>query len=123
MANSAIRLSVAEERTIYHVADIERAMEDASGNRNEALATYYEKMKQRGGGRFLVRPNGADMIDELYASCPNFGEVIDDLRKSIALSMAGNEPMSFTPILLLGEPGIGKTHFARELATKFGQLA
>ncbi len=120
MANSAIRLSVAEERTIYQVADIERAMEDASGNRNEALATYYEKMKQRGGGRFLVRPNGTDMVDELYTSCPNFGEVIDDLRKSIALSMAGNEPMSFTPILLLGEPGIGKTHFARELATKLG---
>jgi ATP-dependent Lon protease len=37
MANSDIRLSVAEERTIYHVADIERAMEDATGNRNEAL--------------------------------------------------------------------------------------
>ena len=39
MAHSEIRLSVAEERTIYDVAAIERAMEDAAGNRNEALAT------------------------------------------------------------------------------------
>ena len=49
MAHSEIRLSVAEERTIYDVAAIERAMEEAAGNRNEALATLYEKMKQRGG--------------------------------------------------------------------------
>lgn len=120
MAHSEIRLSVAEERTIYDVAAIERAMEEAAGNRNEALATLYEKMKQRGGGRFLIRPTGADMIDELYDSCPNFTEVIDDLKKYVALSVAGNEPMSFTPILLLGEPGIGKTHFARELASHLG---
>ena len=120
MAHSEIRLSVAEERTIYDVAAIERAMEEAAGNRNEALATLYEKMKQRGGGRFLVRPTGADMIDELYDSCPNFSDVIDDLKKYVALSVAGNEPMSFTPILLLGEPGIGKTHFARELANRLG---
>lgn len=120
MAQSEIRLSVAEERTIYQVADIERAIEDGSGNKNEALSSYYEKMKQRGGGRFLVHPNSCDMIDDLYDSCPNFHGVIDDLKKYIALSMAGNEPMSFTPILLLGEPGIGKTHFARELANKLG---
>ena len=68
MAHSDFRLSVAEERTIYHVADIERAIEDAAGNRNEALSCLYEKMKQRGGGRFLVRPNGPDMIDGLYDS-------------------------------------------------------
>jgi len=120
MANADIRLAVAEERTIYDVNAIERALEDAAGSRNEALATLYEKMKQRGGGRFLIRPSGPDMIDDLYDSCPNFGDVIDDLKKYIALSVAGNEPMSFTPILLLGEPGIGKTHFARELAAKLG---
>jgi ATP-dependent Lon protease len=120
MAHTDIRLAVAEERTIYDVAAIDRAMEEAAGNRNEALASLYDKMKQRGGGRFLIRPTGADMIDDLYDSCPNFSEVIDDLKKYVALSVAGNEPMSFTPILLLGEPGIGKTHFARELAARLG---
>jgi len=120
MAHADIRLSVAEERTIYDVAAIDRALEEAAGNRHEALASLYEKMKQRGGGRFLIRPTGADMVDDLYDSCPNFGEVIDDIRKFLALSVAGNEPLSFTPILLLGEPGIGKTHFARELATRLG---
>lgn len=120
MASTDIRLTVAEERTIYDVAAIDRALEDAAANRNEALATLYEKMKQRGGGRFLIRPSGTDMLDDLYDSCPNFADVVDDLRKYLALSVAGNEPMHFTPILLLGEPGIGKTHFARELAACLG---
>lgn len=120
MGHADIHLTVAEERTIYDVAAIDRALEDGSGNRNEALNSLYDKMKQRGGGRFLVRPSHAEMVDDLYASCPNFGEVIDDVRKSLALSVAGSEPVSFTPILLLGEPGIGKTHFARELARKLG---
>ncbi|MBS1190860.1 MAG: ATPase, central region [Rhodocyclaceae bacterium] len=120
MATSDIRLSVAEERTIYDVADIERALEDPAVSRNEALTALYEKMRQRGGGRFLIRPNSPDMIDGLYESCPNFREVIDDLRKYIALSVAGSEPMSFTPLLLLGEPGVGKTHFAKELAHALG---
>ncbi|HRE16498.1 MAG TPA: AAA family ATPase, partial [Rhodocyclaceae bacterium] len=113
---SEVRLSVAEERTIYHVADVDKALEDSASTRNEQLAILYEKMKQRGGARYLVRPSGADMLDGLYDSCPNFGEVIDELKKYLALAVAGQEPMSFTPILLLGEPGIGKTHFARELA-------
>lgn len=93
MASTDIRLTVAEERTIYDVAAIDRALEDAAGNRNEALAALYEKMKQRGGGRFLIRPSGTDMLDDLYDSCPNFGEVVDDLRKYLALSVAGNEPI------------------------------
>ena len=120
MATHDIRLSVAEERTIYDVTAIDRALEEATGNRNEAQAALYEKMKQRGGARFLIRPSGADMVDELYDSCPNFNEVIDDVKKHLALAVAGSEPLHFTPILLLGEPGIGKTHFARELAQRLG---
>ncbi|MCK6390087.1 MAG: AAA family ATPase [Azonexus sp.] len=120
MGHRDIRLTVAEARTIYDVAAIDRAMEETAGNRNEALASLYDKMKQRGGERFLIRPTHADMVDDLYESCPNFDEVIDDIKKHLALSVAGNEPTHFTPILLLGEPGIGKTHFARELANRLG---
>ena len=103
MSHADIHLAVAESRTIYDVGAIDRAIEEATGNRNEAQAALYDKMKQRGGARFLVRPSHPDMVDDLYDSCPNFGEVVDDIRKSLALSVAGSEPLSFTPILLLGE--------------------
>jgi ATP-dependent Lon protease len=81
---------------------------------------YYEKMKQLGGVRYVVKPSSFDGLDPLYARCPNFAPVLDDLKRYLALAVAGNEPMHFTPILLLGEPGIGKTHFAKQLANVLG---
>ena len=120
MTTTDIRIPLADARQIYRVEDVDRALEDSAPARNEALSAFYERMKKMGGTRFVVKPSHADAVDALYERCPNFTEVIDDLKKSLALAVSGNEPVSFAPILLLGEPGIGKTHFARALSERLG---
>ncbi len=115
-----IQIPIAGVRQIYNVAEVERALEDHPASRNEMLAATYEKMKKLGGERYLIKPSSPDALDSLYDDCPNFTEVIDDLKKALALAVSGNEPVGFTPMLLLGEPGIGKTHFAKCLAEKLG---
>jgi len=118
--NAEIRIPLADVREVYRVADIDKAIEDNAGHRNESLTALYEKMKRLGGARWVVKPSSPAALDPLYDSCPNFAEVVDDLKKYLALSVSGNEPVHFTPILLLGEPGIGKTHFAKCLAERLG---
>jgi ATP-dependent Lon protease len=105
---------------IYSVADVDRAREDSSARRNEGLKGWYDRMRELGGSRYIVKPSTHKAVDDLYDASPNFAEVIDDLRKFLALAVSGNEAVQFTPMLLLGEPGLGKTYFAKRLAQALG---
>ena len=79
------------------------------------LAKYYKLMIERGGIRPLHMPPENAAFARLLKAAPNHSLVIENLRDS------AGEPMQFAnPILLLGEPGIGKSHFAMELAAEIG---
>ena len=101
---------------IYSVADVDRASEDSAAQRNEGLKGWYDRMRRLGGERYIVKPSSPSSVDDLYDVSPNFAEVIDDLKKYLALAVSGNEAVHFTPMLLIGEPGLGKTYFAKKLA-------
>jgi ATP-dependent Lon protease len=59
-------------------------------------------------------------MDELFDELPNFGEVLEDMRKHLALCIDSEDSVELPPTLLLGEPGIGKTHFAKRVAALLG---
>jgi len=113
-------ISIAGFRRIYSTSRVETALGDLGPNANEALKGVYEKMIRSGGERFSVKPGGMPDFDGLAAELPNFREVLDDLRKQLALCLETDDPIELPPLLLLGEPGIGKTHFARRLSQLLG---
>jgi ATP-dependent Lon protease len=113
-------LAVASFSKVYSLDDVETALNDLSDGANEALRATYEKMLKVGNLRFCVKPNRMPSIDDLVASLPNFEEPLADIRKQIALCLETDDRLELMPMLLLGEPGIGKTHFAKQLARLLG---
>jgi ATP-dependent Lon protease len=59
-------------------------------------------------------------MDILFDELPNFAVVLEDIRKHLALCIGSEDSVELPPMLLLGEPGIGKTHFARKMALLLG---
>jgi ATP-dependent Lon protease len=58
--------------------------------------------------------------DMLEAALPHMRTPIEALRKAYALADASREAPRVPPILLLGAPGVGKTHFAQRVGAMLG---
>ncbi len=113
-------ISVAAFKQVYATHKVESALGDLADSANESLRATYEKMLRAGGMRFSVKPSTLPEMDALYEDLPNFSEPLDDIRRQLALCTGTEDRLELTPILLLGDPGIGKTHFARRLSKLLG---
>ena len=113
-------IPIAGFKDVYDLPSVEKALHELSPTANEALRTLYEKMLRLGGQRFTVKPSALPEMDALFEDLPNFTKVLEDIRKQLALCIDSNDSVELPPMLLLGDPGIGKTHFARQLAQLLG---
>jgi ATP-dependent Lon protease len=98
--------------------------EDHAQARQRALWQRLED-DERGPWRTLITPD-ADLIARLAAldaSCPQFSDVTAWIIRSATLAMASRQPLQLDPIVLLGEPGVGKTFYAKRLAAAFGVMS
>lgn len=120
-------IPIAGFKEVYQVAAVERALQQLTSSASEALKSTYEKMLRLGGTRLTVKPADVSGMDAMYRDLPNFAAVLDDIRKHIALVRDSRDAMELPPMLLLGKPGIGKTHFGKRLsqllATGFGLVS
>ncbi|MBX9910773.1 MAG: AAA family ATPase [Beijerinckiaceae bacterium] len=53
----------------------------------------------------------------LREECPGFVTIIALIERAVALSAVAGTAIAFPPLLLVGPPGLGKTHFSRRLAS------
>src|SRR5213075_1243145 len=118
--STTVTIPIAGFKDVYEVPAVEKALHELPQSANEALRATYEKMLRLGGQRFTVKPSALPEMAALFEELPNFTEVLEDIRKHLALCVGSNDSIELPPMLLLGEPGIGKTHFARKLAELLG---
>jgi ATP-dependent Lon protease len=109
-------ITIARPHPIYDLEDVQNARTRAQAAQAAELDAFYEKMLNMGGERFVTTPSSPDALSPLYEDCPNFGEVLDDLKRYLRLALAGGASLNVMPVLLLGDPGVGKTHFGKRLA-------
>jgi ATP-dependent Lon protease len=113
-------LPIAQMRSVYRCADVERRLSKLPPKEHESLRATYQRMLDKGAERFQVKPSGVPAMDHLYEELPNFHEALDDVKRQLALCQDSRDALEITPMLLLGPPGVGKTHFAREVAKLLG---
>jgi len=116
-------IAIAGFKDVYQVPQVERALEELEqlgGACSEALKATYVRMIRAGGQRFTIKPSALPDVDALIEELPNFAQPLEDIRKQLALCLSSDDALELEPMLLLGDPGVGKTHFARRLSTLLG---
>jgi ATP-dependent Lon protease len=81
----------------------------------ERYQLVYDQLSASGQLRVIAKPAAA-ALRQLAASQPHMAPVVEFVQDQIELARRARKPLRIPPMLLAGEAGIGKTHFAQGLA-------
>ena len=84
-------IPVAGFKDVYAVSAVEKALQELPQSANEALRALYEKMLRIGGQRFAVKPSGLPEMEALFEELPNFGAVLEHIRRQLALCVDSSD--------------------------------
>jgi len=81
----------------------------------------YRRLSSKGWLRRIALPKSAEhKLANLAAAQPAFREVITYVQRHLRMARRTGQPPRIPPMLLYGEAGVGKTHFAYSLAESLG---
>lgn len=85
----------------------------------ERIETIYKQLvAKRSNLRKIGWPSDIESdLDELARRMPHFKAVTQFVRERLSVAGDHDLPARIPPILLTGDPGLGKTHYCRELAS------
>lgn len=110
-----------ERRRIRLRAEQQRRESPLSSVKDESMRKMLEGAV---GDLPVIGPETVDEVDELAANvhslAPWFSAATTDAWKSMRAEVAAGRPPWFRPLLLAGEPGVGKTTLGRLLAQEMG---
>jgi ATP-dependent Lon protease len=103
------------------LADALKASKGATDDGGRAVNQLLTRLSQLSELRRLSPPPPLQALLDLQVRFPNFSSVVDHLLRHAALShLFPQSPLRFTPIVLDGPPGIGKTAFSLAAARTLG---
>lgn len=99
-----------EKQVIRRVEELKNRSSDIHSRLAKPLKYLWNPQRK------LAQIESLDVFQDLYSRFPNFKEVIEYYETNAIVFKSLGQPFEATPILLQGDPGLGKTFFASELA-------
>lgn len=97
--------------------DVQKRVDELSKKSDDIKSRFAKTLKRLWQPeRRLAAFNDLSVFKDLKQRFPNFLEIVDFIESNAIGLSKFDLPFEITPILLLGEPGLGKTYFVSELA-------
>lgn len=102
----------------HDLQELEERLEYLSKESEERLRSYIRMLERRGPFVRLVKAPAPAVLSPMRTRFPHFNAVLDWVEGHLVLAAAaGNAALELPPFCLGGDPGTGKTFFARRLAS------
>ncbi|MDD3937579.1 AAA family ATPase [Rhodoferax sp.] len=96
---------------------LRKRLSKSDGDERARLDQTYQELVQAGTTlREIARPKSLKSMETLAEKQPHMKEVVHFVMAQINMARRSQKPVRLQPMLLVGEAGVGKTHFAQALA-------
>lgn len=107
---------------LFDMGTLKQRIQEVRTTDRSSLLSELRKAEQLGAERTLAKPPCPAALKQLRVDFPHFDEVLDLIDRHVSLAnLSPGQEFGLPPILLAGDPGVGKTAFSEALAAVLEQ--